>query len=166
MVAMPYVHINVLFPRDRDRTGVVRVEQDGRVVAEFAALGRGSRGRGETSFVNDGNAPTGIYEAAGLETTSDRNQNSYGLWGAVRLRLVGGNALLAERIGHRSGLLIHGGSLCAAGYWRGEGALRTTHRCVRISNEDMKSLKQILEKSSMGEYSRVSPLVTVSVEES
>ena len=108
---MPHVHLTALFPRDRDRTGMLRVEQDGLLLAEFPALGRGSRGGGDTSLLEDGNTPVGDYVGTGLESTAHRNQNSYGPWGAVRLSPVGGHALLAERFGHRSGLLIHGGSV-------------------------------------------------------
>jgi lipoprotein-anchoring transpeptidase ErfK/SrfK len=162
---MPHVHLRVLFFGNRDETGILRVEQDGRVVAEFPALGRGSRGRGDTSLLKDGNTPTGDYTATGLESTAHRNQKSYGPWGAVRLKPFGGQAMLAERVGQRSGLLIHGGSLGAGGYWRGEGALRATHGCIRLSNEDMKMLKQILENASLAEISCVAPTVTLSVEE-
>jgi hypothetical protein len=162
---MPHVHLTALFPRDRDRTGMLRVEQDGLLLAEFPALGRGSRGGGDTSLLEDGNTPVGDYVGTGLESTAHRNQNSYGPWGAVRLSPVGGHALLAERFGHRSGLLIHGGSVGAASYWRGAGALRATHGCIRLSNEDMKTLKSILENASLAENSCVRPIVTVSVEE-
>jgi hypothetical protein len=162
---MPHVHLRALFPRDRDRTGALRVEQDGLLLAEFPALGRGSRGGGDTTLLENGNTPAGEYDATDLEGTTYRNLNSYGPWGAVRLSPVGGRALLAERIGHRSGLLIHGGSLGAAGYWRDAGALRATHGCIRLSNEDMKSLKEILENASLEENRCVRPVVTVSVEE-
>ena len=162
---MPHVHLRALFPRDRGRTGMLQVEQDGLLLAEFPALGRGSDGAGDTSMLEDGNTPAGDYMATGLESTEQRNQNSYGPWGAVRLRPVGGDAVVAERVGQRSGLLIHGGSLGAAGYWRGAGALRATHGCIRLSNEDMKSLKEILESASHAENSCVRPSVTVSVEE-
>jgi len=35
---MPHVHLRVLLSQNRDRTGVLRVEQDGRVIAEFLAF--------------------------------------------------------------------------------------------------------------------------------
>jgi len=162
---MPHVHLRAVFPKDRDRTGKLRVEQDGQLLAEFTALGRGSRGGGETSLLENGNTPAGDYVAPGVETTAGRDQKSYGPWGAVRLSPIGGRALLAERIGHRSGLLIHGGSLGGAGYWRGSGALRATHGCIRLSNDDMKRLKDILEYVSLAENTCVRPIVTVSVEE-
>jgi len=162
---MAHVHLRVLFPRNRTRTGLLRVEQDGRIIAEFAALGRGNRGQGDTSLLNEGNTPTGIYTATGLESAAGRDLKKYGPWGAVRLKPVGGQALLAERIGHRSGLLIHGGSLGSTGYWRGEGALRATHGCIRLSNEDIRRLKQIFEDASLGKDKCAAPTVTVSVEE-
>jgi len=161
---MPHVHLRALFP-DRDRTGTLKVEQDGLLLAEFPALGRGSSGRGDRSFLENGNTPAGDYDATRLESTTHRDLNSYGPWGAVRLSPVGGQALLAEWIGHRSGLLIHAGSLGAAGYWRGAGALRATHRCIRLSNEDMKSLKEILENASLAGNSFGRPILTVSLEE-
>ena len=162
---MPHVHLRAVFPQDRDRTGTLKVEQDGRLLAEFPALGRGSRGGGETSLLKNGNAPAGDYLGTRLESTAHRDQNSYGPWGTVRLSPIGGRALLAERIGHRSGLLIHGGSLGGARYWRGAGALRATHGCIRLSNEDMKRLKEILEYASLAENTCVRAIVTVSVEE-
>jgi hypothetical protein len=71
---------------------------------------------------------------------------------------------MAERFG-RSGLLIHGGSAGGPNYWRGSGALRATHGCIRLSNGDMRRLTQILEEASLLESASMAPTVTVSVEE-
>jgi len=64
--------------------------------------------------------------------------------GALRLSPVSGNAQVAETTAGRQGLLIHGGSTGSTGYWRGGNELRATHGCVRLRNEDMAALVDIL----------------------
>lgn len=140
---MDHITLNVLLRRDRNIGGHLRLIHNGDPVAEYQVLGRGSRGGGDTSMLQNGNTPTGDYSGNTVVETSQWPQDSYGPWGAVRLKPLDGNALEASRLG-RSGLLIHGGSRGGKGYWRGEGELRATHGCIRISNADMKNLLETL----------------------
>jgi lipoprotein-anchoring transpeptidase ErfK/SrfK len=96
----------------------------------------------------DGNTPTGEYQVERMEATGDWNQSSYGPNGALRLRPVSGNALAAEQIAGRQGLLVHGGSPSANGYWRGGGELRATHGCLRLRDQDVKRLANLLFEAS------------------
>ena len=57
---------------------------------------------------------------------------------------MAGLAKDAEQLVGRSGLLIHGGSRGAPGYWRGQGQLRATQGCVRLSDADMQRLTTLL----------------------
>ena len=138
------LHLNIVLPRNRDLTGWLRVEKDGRPVAEFRALGRGSRGAGETSFLERGNTPTGTYRGTGFAETKGRNQASYGPWGAVRLKPTSGHAVLAEDVFGRRGLLIHGGAPATGGRW--SGSLQPTHGCIRLANDDVWALRDLIEQ--------------------
>lgn len=136
------VHLNVLLPKNRDHLGTIRVEVDGVPTAEFRVLGRGSSTVGGKSTGNPqrdpfkyaGNTPTGDYVSPGIVATDRWNASSYGPWGAIRLKAVAGDALLAEQVFHRSGFLIHGGS---PGRFSG---YNPTLGCLRVSNDDMRSL--------------------------
>ncbi len=141
---MKKIHLRVIFPKNRNLLGWLQVGVDGVMVAEFRALGRGSRGAGDTSLQTKGNTPTGEYSGQEVVETSQWNQSSYGPWGAVRLDPTAGSALLAEMLG-RTGLLIHGGSLANRGPWK--DSLKPTYGCIRVSNDDMKSLREIIEEA-------------------
>lgn len=144
---MKHIQLNALFPKNRDSAGWLRVEVDGRPVAEFRALARGSRGPGDTSLLNKGNTPTGTYSANDLiETRNWEKQRSYGPYGAVRLKPISGNAVLAEVLG-RSGLLIHGGAPGDQNTWPSRLGLRPTRGCIRLSNADMKELIALLTEA-------------------
>ena len=118
-------------------------------MAEFRVLGRGSRGPGDTSFLSRGNTPTGTYQGTEFVETEDWNQASYGPWGAVRLKPTSGDALLAEDIFGRRGLLIHGGALAPSGFW--EGGLKPTWGCLRLANADVRILRGIIENERYDE---------------
>ena len=142
------IHLNVLLPKNRDRLGWLKVDVDGKPVAEFRVLGRGSSTVHGKSTGNPtrnplqyaGDTPTGNYQSTGIESTEDWPQASYGPWGAVQLKAVAGEALTAERLGRR-GLLIHGG---AQGRFHG---YRSTKGCLRLSNLDMMKLMDILRNA-------------------
>lgn len=143
---MPDIHIQLMLSSNRNQSGVLIVKDagNGRVLGYFEALARGSQGPGDTQMQVNGNTPTGSYRVTALAATSSWNQDSYGPNGALRLSPVSGNAQAAEQLAGREGLLIHGGSLGATGYWRGANELRATHGCVRLRNEDMHRLTQVL----------------------
>lgn len=159
---MRNIHLRVLLPTNRDKPGTLQVEVDGRPVAAFSVLGRGSRGAGDTSLQTNGNTPTGTYSANQITETRSLPQDSYGPWGAVRLQPLAGNAVLAEVMG-RHRLLIHGGALATTGPW--ENSLRPTHGCLRVSDGDMKQLRSILEENRTDGKSCVTTNVTVTVSE-
>lgn len=158
------VHLNVLLPRDRDTPGWLRVDVDGVPRAEFRVLGRGSTKVGGIPTGNPkrspiayaGNTPTGSYESPGIVSTADWPQDSYGPWGAVKLKAVEGDALLAERLG-RTGLMIHGG---ARGPFHG---YRSTLGCLRLNNFDMKQLTDLLFTAGEDPQRRRSDEISVRV---
>jgi hypothetical protein len=144
------VKLNVLLPKNRDHLGWIRIEIDGIPVKEFHVLGRGSmtvNGRPASKhpslspFAHAGNTPTGDYSSPGIVSTKEWDQNSYGPWGAVRLKAVAGDALLAHDLFGRKGLLIHGG---LPGRF---GGYRSTLGCLRLSNHDMRQLIQLISNA-------------------
>ncbi|MEM8523918.1 MAG: L,D-transpeptidase [Bacteroidota bacterium] len=136
---MEKIQLDVKLDGNRNKTGTLILKINGKIVKRYKVLGRGSRGKGDTSMLKNGNTPTGEYSGNYIVDTTSWNQNSYGPNGAIRLNPTGGRALLAKQKG-RSGLLIHGGKLGGQKYWRGKGQLRATHGCLRLQNEDIKNL--------------------------
>jgi hypothetical protein len=141
------VDLRVMLPRNRDHPGWIRVEVNGVPKSEFRVLGRGSmtvKGKPTSKhpslspFANAGNTPTGNYVSPGIVSTETWDQHSYGPWGAIRLTAVAGDALLAQHKYGRSGLLIHGGD---PGRFDG---YRSTLGCLRLSNQDMHRLVQLI----------------------
>lgn len=162
---MSDILLQVMLSRKRDQSGVLLVrDRTGRVLARFEALGRGSRGAGNTQMLVNGNTPTGTYRASRVIPTASANLNSYGPNGAIVLDPVSGNARAAEKIAGREGLLIHGGSLGGTTYWRGKNELRATHGCIRLRNEDMKRLMNLMFDESLSalQCTPIEVLVTVS----
>ena len=162
---MPDIHMQLMLSSDRNQSGVLIVQDasNGRVLGYFEALARGSQGSGDTQMQVNGNTPTGSYRVTALADTSSWNQNSYGPNGALRLSPVSGNAQAAEQLAGRQGLLIHGGSIGAAGYWRGANELRATHGCVRLRNEDMQRLTQVLYDAASDPLAQQSRAVEVTL---
>jgi hypothetical protein len=168
---MRRVHLRVLLPTNRNYTGHLRVEIDGVAVGEFRVLGRGSRGPGNTWFLEDGDTPTGTYDGSTFLSTAGQKRRSYGPWGKVALKPLRGNALVAESVFNRKELRIHGGD---PGAWFGppgsafsKGTLRPTHGCLRLSDADMKHLRDMLIAAGYDSSSAscVQPEVTVTVSE-
>jgi lipoprotein-anchoring transpeptidase ErfK/SrfK len=139
------------------------VEINGVPQREFHILGRGSTTlKGKTinptrsPFKYAGNTPTGDYVSPSIVSTTDWDPRSYGPWGAVRLKAVAGDALLAERLG-RTGLLIHGGL---------EGSFdgyRPTLGCLRLHNTDMKQLIQLISNAGSNAQAAMCEAVSVRV---
>lgn len=155
--------LNVLLPTNRNHAGSLRVEIDGLPVREFPVLGRGStREKGKvvnptlSPFVRFGNTPTGEYRSPGIESTSGLSRSSYGPWGAVRLKAVSGDALLAEWLG-RSGLLIHGGAPDKFGH------LRPTHGCLRLRDGDMRKLIELISGASNNAQAAMCEAVSIRI---
>jgi hypothetical protein len=158
------VLLNVLLPRNRNHPGWIRVEINGVPQREFHILGRGSttlKGKPTLNptlspFKYAGNTPTGDYVSPSIVSTTDWDPSSYGPWGAVRLKAVAGDALLAERLG-RTGLLIHGGR---------EGSFdgyRPTLGCLRLHNSDMKQLIQLISNAGSNAQAAMCEAVSVRV---
>ena len=152
------MHLRVILPKNRKLPGWLRIEKNGMPIAEFRVLGRGLGNEpGDTSMSINGNTPTGSYSGS-LEPTANLRQEQYGPWGRVRLKPVGGNALMAERLG-RGGLLIHGGSLTRL------GELKNTQGCLRLGNEDMRELMERIQAEGEIDLMSIQPTIKISVDE-
>ena len=158
---MSDLQLKVLLSEDRNLSGLMQVINinTNTVIAQYEALGRGSQGAGDTQMVTNGNTPTGSYSVTKIKPTANFNQSSYGPSGALELKPLDGNALAASR----PGILVHGGSSGGEGYFRGEGALRATHGCIRLSNYDMGSLIQVIFESTLNEVKRISEAITITL---
>lgn len=86
-----------------------------------------------------GDTPTGIYNVAIGPVAWP--VSVYGTHPVLRMDPVDGAALVAERDGKRSGLLIHGGAL------NQQGRLRPTFGCIRVRNEHQKELVERVRKA-------------------
>lgn len=164
---MGKVVLKVLLPRNRDREGAVTVEVNGQPVRTFKVLGRGSAGGGDTQFKHNGNTPTGLYDGSTWIDTSKRNQSAYGPNGAVVLKPLAGNGTTAYSKFHRNGLLIHGGHLDSRRDTPWYGSLSPTNGCLRLRNEDVKSLAALLYDASLDETTQTCarPQVWVNIQE-
>ena len=162
---MPSVKLVLMLSSNRNQSGLLVVQnaRTGEVLRTFEALGRGSQGGGDTQLQVNGNTPTGEYKVTKAVPTGAWNQSSYGPSGALRLEPKSGNAQVAEDAIGRDGLLIHGGSPGATGYWRGAGELRATHGCVRLGNEDMRTLVETLFEATLDPVSFQSQDIDVSL---
>jgi len=136
--------IEVKLDENRSESGIIVIKKNGKSVFNAEALGRGNKGNGITWDQKDGNTPTGTYTATKWEDTSNWPMSSYGPNGAIRLVPSSGNALIASTDHKRSGFLIHGGAPGGKDYWRGEGELRATQGCIRVSNETINKLRKLL----------------------
>ena len=158
------VYLDVLLPRNRNYPGWIRVNLDGVPAGEFRVLGRGStKIKGQPTgnptlspLMYAGNTPTGDYVSPAMVSTTGWDRDSYGPWGAIRLKAVGGEALLAERLG-REGLLIHGGS---EGRFDG---FRPTLGCLRLQNADMKELAGIISGAGDNATTQMCDAVSVRI---
>lgn len=153
---MKNVTLNVLLWKNRDKTGTLRLEEESRPIGDYKVMGRGSRGSGDTSRLKKGNTPTGSYSGNHIVDTSKWPQDSFGPWGAIRLKPTSGNAMNNGR----SGLLIHGGK---SGAW-GTGTLRPTWGCLRLSNGDMKDLVENIYRLSRDYEKKMSQPLNIKVE--
>jgi hypothetical protein len=160
------VLLNVILPKNRNHTGWVRVEIDGTPKKEFHVLGRGSmtvhgkpvsKHPSLSQFVSSGNTPVGSYTSPEIVSTTNWDQSSYGPWGAIRLKAVGGDALLAQDVFGRKGLLIHGG---APGRFDG---YKSTLGCLRLSNPDMRQLVQLISDAGDNPETRQCEGISVNV---
>lgn len=137
--------INVQLPFDRTRTGLLTLTgSDGATLAgPFEVLGKSDNARAakEGNASRDptlpfGDTPAGTYSVPRIiDTGSGTNYSlrSYGPHEAIVLKPESGEAVDAAKNG-RVGLLVHSGDLGK------NGRLRATHGCLRLSNEEMKSL--------------------------
>lgn len=163
---MPDIKLTVLLSQNRDESGLLYVSEmrSGKVLAVYEALGRGSRGGGDTQFLKNGNTPTGLYAVEKIEPTANWNQSSYGPSGALVLRAVSGVAVSSGR----RGILVHGGSLVSQGSkaakFRMIGGLKPTHGCIRLRNEDIEELKNVLFEAALDRDAMQSQDITVSLE--
>lgn len=136
------MNILIRLPTDRTKLGHLQLlNTDGTILVTADCLGKSDNAfaAAQGNPTRDpkrrgGDLPLGQYKCEPTrfhEHVSEGDEHSYGPYGFVRLTPTAGDALIAATEGHRTGLLIHGGELNAA------GAMRSTHGCCRVTNETM-----------------------------
>ncbi len=142
---------------NRDKLGTLEaVDSDGVVLFEAPCLARSDDmyaakefNKGRNPAKKGGDLPEGTYTCKLLAPYKDEGYwHSYGPNGQVSLDPIRGQALMAKANG-RTGLWIHGGDP-SANKWQIEncGGLRFTHGCLRLANDDMKRLYELLSSAS------------------
>lgn len=143
------------------------VEVDGRALRKFKVLGRGSAGFGDTQFQHNGNTPTGLWEGKGWQDTSRKIR----LLTAPTARKFSSQSAethsLPAQFFHRDLFRIHGGGLDPRPNSPWYGGLNPTNGCLRLSNQDIKTLSALLYNASIDDEKRVcaAPKVWVNVQE-
>lgn len=144
---MPVLYVDL--PRDRTKTGSIVLEDDlGRVLAgPFACYGKaddkeaGLQGNPKRDPRRPfGDTPYGTYSVTGFLPSGDGTTltaRQYGPAGVIVLKPESGDAFEAYLNG-RNGLLIHGGDPSPS------GGLKATFGCIRLANDDMQAMMQVL----------------------
>ncbi|WP_319529858.1 L,D-transpeptidase [uncultured Cohaesibacter sp.] len=141
--------IEIVLPSDRRELGELSLlNGDGACLAgPFVAYGKADNARAAKNGNRDrdpliqwGDTPDGTYDVPEIVRTGENTvyvQRSYGPDAMLPIEPVDGPALQAKMNG-RTGLYIHSGDLADS------GGLRPTYGCVRLSDDDMRSLLEAL----------------------
>lgn len=142
-------HIIVQLGNDRNIPGSLKVyDKQGRLIMQpVPALGRGTNhatnGYDHTQQLKrNADTPSGVALCQVIDKGD--SEDAFGPYGRVHLyKGISGNFLKAEQAG-RSEILIHGGKARSTkkDTWY---PLHPTHGCIRLTNEDMKTLIDILK---------------------
>jgi hypothetical protein len=145
--------VRIEFSEDRCLVGSLQVFDDAGVLVfgPLDCLGRadsqdallhGNPARDSTRPFGD--TPTGDYQPVQLVTHSngESDLHMYGSYPSLLLDPISGDAL-QSRVNGRSGLMIHGGTSAS------NGALRPTHGCVRLSEDNQRNLVSIVPQSAL-----------------
>lgn len=143
-------HIIANLGENRNNVGSLKVyDSTGKLVLQpIKALGRGSNlpsnGNDHTKqLMRNADTPSGVALCQIIGKSS--NTDAFGPYERVHLyKAISGNFLAAEKAG-RSEILIHGGKPRSS---RGASwyPLHPTHGCIRVRNEDMKTLIDVLKQ--------------------
>lgn len=137
--------LRVLLPNDRYATGSLKVFNDkGKIITgPFEVLGKADNenaidkgNRDRNPLFEGGDTPTGTYTLK-VETP----QQHFGDSPVIRLFPKSGDALDSYENGRHS-LLMHGGPL------KPNGDLRPTLGCLRVKNEDLDKLVEVIQKDA------------------
>lgn len=146
--------LQVILNQNRSKTGVAMLTMPDGASHHFACLAKSDNAAAAAAgnptrnpLLPFGDIPTGTYTG---EVTVAANQSvktdvrSYGAHARILLLAVAGAALEAcTGKKPRWGLMIHGGALGT------KGVLRPTHGCIRLSEENMKTLLDLIGDSTL-----------------
>lgn len=139
------MNLIALLSADRNQLGTLQVCLNGAISESFPCLGKADRetaARKGNPKCNPerpyGDTPTGAWRVrvGGIQ----KDPHVYGPNRVLLLWPLGGQGYLAYTIGGRGGIWIHGGDPNAA------GGLRPTYGCIRVSNETMARLLELIDQ--------------------
>jgi len=84
-----------------------------------------------------GDTPTGVWSVR--VGTPQLNVKTYGPYAPLILTPVSGEAVVAYKEGHRSGIWVHSGDLNSA------GRLRPTYGCIRVHNSTLGLFRELAQ---------------------
>ncbi len=147
------MRIEIRIPANRNLRGVLRlIDERGVTVFTCPALAKAdnARARREGNPSRDplkrfGDTPLGTWEGRiGPRFSKPEDVRTYGVHRVITLRATGGDALVAAKKGKRSGIWLHGG---APGIG---GILRPTFGCVRVADDHMGAILEIILRWFVG----------------
>jgi len=145
--------LQVILNQNRSKTGVAMLTMPDGSSHHFACLAKSDNAAAvahgnptRNPLLPFGDLPKGIYtgEVTAAAAGSDTAKRTYGPHARILLLAVSGDCLEActgKR--PRWGLMIHGGALGA------KGVLRPTHGCLRLSDDNMKTLLDLIGDSTL-----------------
>jgi len=134
-----------LLPRDRTQVGVLQLWRSGALVQTFPVFGKSDNAKAQQQgnakrdpLFPFGDTPTGKWKVTAA-TKPQENTHTYGPYPVFMLWPLDGQAYTSHDPKHRrSGIWLHSGGLNAA------GALRPTYGCLRVHNETMARLHELI----------------------
>lgn len=140
------MNLVAIFQSNRNLTGALEVWHDGAKLADFPCLGKADndmaakkRNPSRNPERPYGDTPTGLWKVYVSIIAQDKD--TYGPGPLLLMTPISGQAIKAYKAPNpRSGILIHGGNLGAA------GQLRPTYGCIRVHNETMARLHEFIRQ--------------------
>ena len=139
------MRIDIILPANRNLPGWLRLlDAQGNLLFACPCLGKADNAMAAAKgnptrnpLLPFGDTPLGQWEGR-ISARPMSNTRTYGIHRVIDLHATGGDALRAQN-NKRDGIWIHGGAARM-------GRLRPTYGCIRVADEHMGALLEILDK--------------------
>ena len=147
-----------ILPNDRSQIGELQIWRNGALVQKFPVLGKADNALAKKSgnasrdqLFPFGDTPTGKWKVTAAPKPQ-ADTSTYGIHPVFMLWPLDGNAMISHDAKHRRvGIWLHAGVL------NGAGQLRPTYGCLRVHNETMGRLHELIAQHG--------PITTLEVKE-